>query len=123
MSIGHDPSVLILDEPSSGIAQKETEALGPLLRRIQGETGCSMLIIEHDMPLITGISDRIVALELGQVVTVDTPEKVINDPRVVESYLGGDLDVIHRSGTSEGKEPAARKRRPLRAKRRKGSET
>jgi hypothetical protein len=75
------------------------------------------------MPLITGISNRIVALELGQVVTVDTPEKVINDPRVVESYLGGDLDVIHRSGTGEGKKPTARTRRPLRAKRTKGSET
>ena len=54
MAIAHDPTVLLLDEPSSGIAQKETEALGPLLKRIQQETGCAMLVIEHDMPLITG---------------------------------------------------------------------
>src|SRR5205807_9735955 len=69
MAIAHDPTVLILDEPSSGIAQRETEALGPLLRRIREETSCSMLIIEHDMPLITSISDRMIALELGAVVT------------------------------------------------------
>ena len=65
MCIAHDPTVLLLDEPSSGIAQRETEALGPLLQRIQRETGCALLVIEHDMPLITGVSDRIVALELG----------------------------------------------------------
>src|SRR5207302_6071446 len=68
MAIAHDPTVLILDEPSSGIAQRETEALGPLLKRIQAETGCAMLIIEHDMPLITSVSDEIIVLELGEVV-------------------------------------------------------
>ena len=108
MAIAHDPAVLILDEPSSGIAQRETEALGPLLKRIQREAGCAMLVIEHDMPLITSISDEIVALELGAVVVQDTPEKVLSDPRVVSAYLGGDLDVIHRSGTAA---PTATRRR------------
>ncbi len=98
MAIAHDPTVLILDEPSSGIAQRETEALGPLLRRIQAEAGCAMLIIEHDMPLITSVSDEIIALELGAVVCQGPPQQVISDPRVVSSYLGGDLDVINRSG-------------------------
>jgi ABC-type branched-subunit amino acid transport system ATPase component len=107
MAIGHDPTLLILDEPSSGIAQKETEALGPLLRRIQAETGCAMLIIEHDMPLITSVSDEILALELGAVVTRGTADEVLNNPQVVSAYLGGDLDVIYRSG--ESKELAARK--------------
>jgi branched-chain amino acid transport system ATP-binding protein len=100
MSIAHDPTVLLLDEPSSGIAQRETEALGPLLKRIQRETNCAMLVIEHDMPLITSVSDQIIALELGAVVVQDTPERVIANPRVIESYLGGDLDVINRSGAS-----------------------
>jgi ABC-type branched-subunit amino acid transport system ATPase component/predicted MFS family arabinose efflux permease len=100
MAIAHDPAVLILDEPSSGIAQRETEALGPLLRRIQSETGCAMLVIEHDMPLITTVSDEIIALELGAVILRDTPDKVVRDPRVVSSYLGGDIDVINRSGSS-----------------------
>ena len=98
MAIAHDPSVLILDEPSSGIAQRETEALGPLLRRIQAEAGCAMLIIEHDMPLITSVSDQIIALELGSVVCQGTPDEVISNPLVISSYLGGDLTVIQRSG-------------------------
>ncbi|HVL80002.1 MAG TPA: MFS transporter [Actinomycetota bacterium] len=101
MSIAHDPVVLLLDEPSSGIAQRETEALGPLLRRIQSETDCALLVIEHDMPLITEVSDEIVALELGRVILRDTPGRVLSHPRVIESYLGGDLDVIHRSGSSK----------------------
>jgi len=98
MSIAHDPIVLLLDEPSSGIAQRETEALGPLLQRIRKETGCAMLVIEHDMPLITALSDEIVALELGAVVLQGTPDVVMNDPRVITSYLGGDLAAIERSG-------------------------
>ena len=114
MAIAHDPSVLILDEPSSGIAQRETEALGPLLLRIKDETGCAMLVIEHDMPLITSISDEIIALELGAVVTQGLPEEVLSDPRVVSAYLGGDLDIINRSGdsqTSKPQEPRARRTR------------
>ncbi len=102
MSIAHDPLVLLLDEPSSGIAQRETEALGPLLLRIREETGCAMLIIEHDMPLITSLSDEIVALELGAVVLQGPVEQVMNDPRVISSYLGGDISTIERSGGPQG---------------------
>jgi branched-chain amino acid transport system ATP-binding protein len=105
MSIAHDPSVLLLDEPSSGIAQRETEALGPLLLRIREETGCAMLVIEHDMPLITAVSDEILALDLGAVVLQGPAEQVMSDPRVVTSYLGGDLSTIERSG---GKPPKQR---------------
>ncbi len=99
MVIGHNPSVLTLDEPSSGIAQREAEALGPLLQRIKRETGCSMLVIEHDMPLITSISDEIIALDLGRVIVRGTPDDVINHPLVVESYLGGGGIATQRSGT------------------------
>ncbi|MDQ3756863.1 MAG: ATP-binding cassette domain-containing protein [Actinomycetota bacterium] len=111
MAIAHDPAVLILDEPSSGIAQRETEALGPLLRRIQQEAGCAMLVIEHDMPLITSISDEIIALELGAVVVRDTPEAVLSNPRVVSSYLGGDLSTINRSGDAPTGPARGRRRR------------
>ena len=110
MCIAHDPKVLLLDEPSSGIAQKETEALGPLLERIQAETSCALLVIEHDMPLITTISDRMIALELGQPIVEGTPGEVTTDPRVVSSYLGGDLSAINRSGaTGATAKPARRK--------------
>jgi ABC-type branched-subunit amino acid transport system ATPase component len=125
MAIAHDPAVLILDEPSSGIAQRETEALGPLLKRIQAETGCAMLVIEHDMPLITSVSDEIIALDLGRVVVRGTPDQVVTDPRVVASYLGGDLAVIQRSGAmatepaamaAEPGTAAAARERPVRAR-------
>ena len=86
--LAHRPSVLLLDEPSSGIAQKETEALGPLLRQVQRHLGCSMLVIEHDMPLITGLADHLVALDRGSVVTHGLPQEVLHHPTVVESYLG-----------------------------------
>jgi ABC-type branched-subunit amino acid transport system ATPase component/predicted MFS family arabinose efflux permease len=98
MSLAHGPSVLLLDEPSSGIAQRETEALGPLLLRIQQEVGCSLLVIEHDMPLITGVSDTMVALELGAVIALGEPQAVVNDPAVVASYLGTDESMVNRSG-------------------------
>jgi ABC-type branched-subunit amino acid transport system ATPase component len=99
LSIAHDPDVLLLDEPSSGIAQRETEALGPLLRRIQAEARCCMVVIEHDMPLITTLADRMYALELGAVIAEGTPAAVTSHPDVVASYLGASTDVIARSGS------------------------
>ncbi len=98
--LGHGPRVILFDEPSSGIAQKETEALGPLLLRIRENTGAALLVIEHDMPLITSISDRMVALELGSVVAAGTPDEVTNHPLVVASYLGSSNEIIARSGAS-----------------------
>src|SRR5438552_3724148 len=64
-----EPKLRLLDEPSSGSAQAEAENLAPLLRRVIYETGCTLLIIEHDMPLITAVSDELIALERGRVVT------------------------------------------------------
>ena len=98
MAIAHNPSVLLLDEPSSGVAQRETEALGPLLKDMQRVTQCSILIIEHDMPLISAVSDQIIALDLGRVIARGSPAAVLSDPRVVSSYLGSDIGVIQRSG-------------------------
>jgi branched-chain amino acid transport system ATP-binding protein len=103
--LAHEPSVLLLDEPSSGIAQREAEALGPLLLRIRNETGASLLVIEHDVPLLLSIADRIVALDLGEVVTEGLPNAVVNDARVVASYLGTTQATIARSGRSESVQP------------------
>jgi branched-chain amino acid transport system ATP-binding protein len=94
-----EPRVLLLDEPSSGIAQAEAEGLAPLLRRVRFETGCSILIIEHDMPLISAVSDELVAMDLGQVILRGKPEDVLNDDRVIESYLGGSEAAVRRSGS------------------------
>jgi ABC-type branched-subunit amino acid transport system ATPase component len=82
------PRLLLLDEPASGIAQKEVEALGPLLRRIAAHLDATVLMIEHDMPLVMGIADRIVAMAEGRVVTEGTPEEVRSHPEVLRSYLG-----------------------------------
>jgi branched-chain amino acid transport system ATP-binding protein len=111
MTMAHRPSILILDEPSSGIAQRETEALGPLLLRIQAEAGCAMLVIEHDMPLVTSISDTMLALELGRVITRGLPNDVVNHPEVVASYLGTDASTIARSGVVASAPPKARRAR------------
>ena len=100
--LASDPSVIVLDEPSGGVAQKETEALGPLLQRVQDVTGASILVIEHDMPLLTGLCDRMVALELGEVISEGTPAEVLADPRVIASYLGTDQAAINRSGAVAG---------------------
>jgi branched-chain amino acid transport system ATP-binding protein len=96
--LAQDPTVVLLDEPSAGVAQRETEALGPLLRRVQAHTGCSMLVIEHDMPLIAAVSDEVIALELGRVIARGSTAEVLEHPRVVESYLGASAAAVHRSG-------------------------
>ena len=96
--LAHRPDVVLLDEPSSGIAQREAEALGPLLLRIRDALGASLVVIEHDMGLITSVSDRLVALDLGRVVTSGTPEEVLAHPEVVASYLGTDAAALARSG-------------------------
>jgi ABC-type branched-subunit amino acid transport system ATPase component/branched-subunit amino acid ABC-type transport system permease component len=95
-----EPRVLLLDEPSSGVAQRETEALGALLQRLKGELDLTLVIIEHDIPLIMGLSDRIVCMAEGEVIAAGTPAVVRTDPAVVEAYLGGSLAAIERSSTA-----------------------
>ena len=88
--LAQDPAVLLLDEPSAGVAQRETEALAPLLRRVRAATGCSLVIIEHDMGLISAVCDELVALQFGSVIARGTPAAVLAHPRVISSYLGSD---------------------------------
>ena len=100
--VGHAPKVVLLDEPSSGIAQRETEALGPVLVSIRDELGASVLVIEHDMPLVTAVADRMVALDQGAVIADGSIDEVLHHPEVVASYLGTNEDVIARSGDRAG---------------------
>ena len=99
--------VLLLDEPSSGLAQAESEALGPLILRLVRETGCGVLVIEHDLPLVTGIADRMIAMELGRVIATGTPDEVMRDPEVRRSYLSASKEVLLRSGSVIGDALAA----------------
>jgi ABC-type branched-subunit amino acid transport system ATPase component len=92
-----DAQVLCLDEPTAGIAQRETEAFGPLLKQIQQELDATLIVIEHDMPMIMALSDRVYCLEAGQVIAQGTPDEVRNDPQVLASYLGTDQRAIDRS--------------------------
>ncbi len=91
------PRVICLDEPTAGVAQREAEAFGPLIVQLRGELDASLVIVEHDMPLIMSISDHVVCLEAGHVIAQGEPGVVRNDPSVVASYLGTDERAIDRS--------------------------
>jgi ABC-type branched-subunit amino acid transport system ATPase component/ABC-type branched-subunit amino acid transport system permease subunit len=95
-----DARLLCLDEPTAGLAQRETEAFGPLIKEIRRELGASVLVIEHDMPLIMSISDRVYCLELGRSIAEGPPEVVRRHPGVIASYLGTDERSIARSGAT-----------------------
>jgi ABC-type branched-subunit amino acid transport system ATPase component len=86
--IAMGPSIVLLDEPSAGLAQAETEAMAPVLLETKRRLDCSMILIEHDMGLLRRLADRAIALDIGAVVTTGNPEDVLNHPRVIESYLG-----------------------------------
>ncbi len=92
------PICLLLDEPSSGVAQRETEALGHLLVDLKRELALTLVVIEHDIPLIMGISDRIIAMADGNLIAEGPPDVVRTDPQVVDAYLGGSIAAIERSG-------------------------
>jgi ABC-type branched-subunit amino acid transport system ATPase component/ABC-type branched-subunit amino acid transport system permease subunit len=96
--VAAQPRLLLLDEPTAGVAQREAEAFGPLLRRIRDELDCSVLIVEHDMPLLMGLCDRVYAMEAGQVIAEGTPEEIRHNDRVVASYLGTHESAVQRSG-------------------------
>ena len=113
--VAHGPRVLLLDEPSSGIAQREAEALGPLLLRIRAELGTSLVVIEHDLPLLRTVADRLLALDLGVVIADGAPDSVVTDPRVVAAYLGEDAAAVARSGTPRLERSSATGRKSLAA--------
>lgn len=82
------PRLLLLDEPSSGMAQREVEALPPILESVRAHLRASIVLVEHDMPFVLRMSDRIVAMAKGSVIASGPPSEVLSDPVVVDSYLG-----------------------------------
>jgi ABC-type branched-subunit amino acid transport system ATPase component len=91
------PRVLCLDEPTAGVAQREAEAFGPLIKRVQQELDATLILVEHDLPLILALSDRVYCMEAGAVIAEGTPAAVREDPLVIASYLGTDERAIKRS--------------------------
>lgn len=87
-ALASDPQVLLLDEPTAGLDDVETEELGTLIRDLAHKRGLAVLLIEHDLNLVTSTCDRVVAMVLGEVVAEGSPEAVLADSVVVDAYLG-----------------------------------
>ncbi|MBS1847527.1 MAG: MFS transporter [Actinobacteria bacterium] len=96
--VAHGPSIVLLDEPSSGIAQREAEALAPLLANLRDRLDATLLIVEHDLGLISTVADRLVAMDQGRIVTDGPPAEVLEHPDVVAAYLGTGTTARDRSG-------------------------
>ena len=94
--LARDPTLILLDEPTAGVAQREAEAFGPLIKRIQAELAATVVIIEHDMPLVLSLSDRVYCLDAGRVIADGTAESIRTNAGVVAAYLGTDDRAIAR---------------------------
>jgi len=96
--VGLGARLLLLDEPTAGIAQREVEAFRPVLQEIRDHLGATIMVIEHDIPLIMGLVDRLYVLAAGHVIAEGHPSVLRDDAAVVAAYLGTDEQVIARSG-------------------------
>ena len=94
-----EPKLLLLDEPSSGLNVEETEDMAFWIQDIKNELGITVLMVEHDMTLVSKVSDRVLAMNMGEVLAMGTPGEVQNDPGVIEAYLGSvdDVSALRRS--------------------------
>jgi len=93
------PRLLLLDEPTAGIAQREAEAFIPLLRRLQEVTGATVLLVEHDVPLVFELCSAVFVMQTGKVVASGSPAVVREDPRALAAYLGASDEALHVTGT------------------------
>jgi branched-chain amino acid transport system ATP-binding protein len=105
--VAHQPTVVLLDEPSSGVAQREVEAMLGLLRNVRDQLDATMLIVEHDIAFIAALADRLVAMDRGAVIASGTPADVLQSPLVGEAFLGSDPLALSRTGPGTGAGPGA----------------
>ncbi len=96
------PRLLLLDEPTAGIAQREAEAFVPLLRRLHSLADTTIVLVEHDVPLVFALCSKVVMMETGRVVSSGTPDEVRRDPRALAAYLGASDEALAVSGALPG---------------------
>ncbi len=91
-ALASEPRLLLLDEPAGGLNPTETQALMEVIVRLRDEHGLTILVVEHDMELVMGISDRVAVLNYGRKIAEGKPREIAADPAVIEAYLGSEVD-------------------------------
>jgi ABC-type branched-subunit amino acid transport system ATPase component len=101
-ALAAEPSVMLLDEPSSGLDVHETEQLGEALRRVRGERGTAFVLVEHNVEFVLGLSDRVTVLDFGRVLVEGSPEEIRTSPEVQAAYFGAPLEERDQPEGSDG---------------------
>ncbi|CAH1648275.1 MULTISPECIES: ABC transporter ATP-binding protein [unclassified Chelatococcus] len=92
MALMVSPKLLLMDEPAAGLNPSEKRAASALIRRLRDERGISILLVEHDMPLVMGVCDRILVVNQGKPIAIGSPDAIKADPAVIDAYLGDDYE-------------------------------